>query len=860
MRRSSKLRSFVGGVALLAMAVIIFGAGLLTLWVARIKVPDFNSFTNLKVIQSTKIYDRTGKILLWDIHQNIRRTVVPFSEISRNLKNATVAIEDSNFYNHDGIDLKAIVRAFISNIENGNSRQGGSTISQQLIKNTFLTREKSYTRKIKEAILTLKLEKQLPKEKILGLYLNQIPYGGVNYGIEAASQSFFGKHASELTLAESAYLAALPQSPTYYSPYGNHRDKLKKREDLVLKRMEELGFITEPEEKKAQKEKVKFLNRGNSSIKAPHFSIYIRSYLEKKYGKDVVENGGLKVITTLNYNLQQKAEEMVKKYVEGNVKKFGAYNAGLVGIDPKTGQILVMVGSKDWSGKPLPEGCSPGINCKFEPKPNITSYGMGRQPGSSIKPFVYATAFEKGYTPETVLFNLRTEFNSSCGPDYKPKPGTDVKEKECYHPRNYNHVFSGPMTLRNALSQSVNVPSVKVLYLAGLKDSLKTIRDMGITTLNDPGRYGLTLVLGGGEVSLLEMTSGYGVFANEGLRNNTTGILKVEDSQGNILEEFKPSPRQVIGKNIALLVSNVLSDNKARTPAFGPRSWLYFPNREVAVKTGTTNNYKDAWVIGYTPNFSLGVWTGNNDNSPMEKKVAGFIAAPLWNAFLKDVFKNLPNENFEKPQPQLADKPVLRGDWRGGETYKIDKISGKLATEFTPPELIEEKTLTQVHNILFWVNKKDPLGPRPLNPENDSQFELWEKPVRDWAAKNGIKDETMEDVPKEFDNIHRPEYAPKISVISPTPNSLHKRGEKINIKISYESKFGMDQVDFFFGNKYLGSSKNSPFGFSFIIPLKTFEEGSIEPGNVKTDSYVKIIAYDNVRNKTEIVVPVRISD
>ena len=857
-KKHSRSVKFLYGAVVTFLIVGVFSAGIFVLWASTLKIPDFNSFNERKVAQSTKIYDRTGKILLWDIHQNIRRTIVPFEKISRHVKNATVAIEDSNFYNHMGIEPMAILRAFITNFIAGGIRQGGSTITQQVVKNTLLSPERTIARKIKEAILSLRLEKKFSKNEILSLYLNEAPYGGNIYGIEEAAQSFFGKHASELTLAESAYLAALPQAPTYYSPYGNHRKELKERKNLVLKRMLDLKFITEKEKEAAGKEEVRFLSRGNQSIKAPHFSIFIRSYLEKKYGKDALEEDGLKVITTIDYGLQQKAEELVKKYSEEDTKKFDAYNAGLVGIDPKTGQILVMVGSKDWSGEPLPKGCLPGVNCKFEPKPNATSYGIGRQPGSSIKPFVYATAFEKGYTPETVIFNLKTEFNSSCGPDYKPIPGTNTTEKECYHPVNYNHIFSGPMTFRTALAQSVNVPSVKVLYLAGLKNSLKTIRDMGITSLNDPNRYGLTLVLGGGEVSLLEMVGAYGVFANEGKREPVTGILKIEDAEGKVLEDFTPKPQQALSKNIALLVSDVLSDNDARSPAFGPRSWLYFPGRDVAVKTGTTNNYKDAWVIGYTPNFAMGVWVGNNDNSPMVKKVAGFIAAPLWNAFFKEVFKDLPKEDFEKPQPQPADKPVLRGEWQGSATYKIDKISGKLATQFTPSELIKEKVLTQIHSILYWVNKKDPLGPKLEHPENDPQFSLWETPVRKWAENQHIREQTMSDIPKEYDDVHKPEYAPKITVISPTQNAIYNPQNIMNIQVSQQSKFGLEQIDFFLNGTYLGSSNAAPFNFSFV-PASVVEISNPVKIGGSVKATLKIIAYDKVKNKTETTVPIRFS-
>lgn len=836
-KRHSRTKDFLFAAVFLIVVTGTICSASAALWIANLKIPDFGSFEERKVVQSTKIYDRTGKILLWDIHQDIKRTVVPTEKISRHLKNATVAIEDSAFYQHHGIDPIGIARAFLVDIFTGSIQQGGSTISQQLIKNALLTKEKSIVRKIKEMILAVKLEQILSKDKILELYLNEIPYGGSNYGAETASQNYFGKSADELSLAESAYLAALPKAPTYYSPYGNHKDELEERKNVVLKRMRELNFITEEEEGAGKNEKVKFLPQREQSILAPHFSIFIRSYLENKYGKDIVEQAGLKVFTTLDYELQQKAEELVLKYAEENKEKFNANNAGLTAIDPKTGQILVMVGSKNY------------FDTEEEGNFNVTL--SHRQPGSSIKPFIYATAFKKGFTPDTVVFDLDTEFNTNCDSEHRPFAGTNITIDQCYSPQNYDHIFRGPVIFRNALAQSINVPSVKVLYLAGMKESLQTIQDMGITTLKDPNRYGLTLVLGGGEVSLLEMTGAYGVFANNGVGNPTAGILKIEDSQGNILEEFSQAGgevNQVLDKNIALLISDILSDNEARAPAFGERSYLYFPDRDVAVKTGTTNDYRDAWVIGYTPNLAWGVWCGNNDNTPMEKKVAGFIAAPLWNAFYNEIFQKFPKEDFEEPLPQLETKPFLRGDWSGGIIYKIDKISGKLATEFTPLELIQEKAIVQIHSILNWIDKNNPLGLAPENPENDPQFRLWEKPVRDWALRQNIKEQTMEDIPKEYDDIHKPEYAPKISATNPVADQIYDPNDNMNIQIACQSRFGMEQADFFLNNMYLGSSNSAPFNFSFT-PSNS--------GAVQETSELKIIAYDKVRNKTELMIPVK---
>ncbi len=815
-------------------------AFILIIWASTLSIPDFQSFESRKVVQSTKIYDGTGQIILYDIHQNISRTVVPFEEIPRYVKNATIAIEDSGFYQHKGISWESIARAFFADIISGRFSQGGSTITQQLAKNTLLTSEKSITRKVKEAILAIKLEKVLSKEEILNLYLNEIPYGGSNYGIEAAAQYFFGKNSKNLSLTEAAYLAALPQAPTYYSPYGNHREELEERKDLILKRMLDLGFIAKEEIEEAQKQKVIFIDKKEKGIKAPHFVMFIKSYLEEKYGNELIEEGGLKVITTLDWELQQKAEKIVADYAKENETKFNAKNAGLTAIDPKTGKILVMVGSKDYFGEPQPEGCMPGKNCQFEGNFNITT--APRQPGSSFKPFAYATAFKEGYTPETVVFDLKTEFNSSCNPDGTPKPVT--KEEECYMPENYDNIFRGPISFRNALAQSINVPSVKVLYLAGLENSLKTAKDMGITTLSDASRYGLTLVLGGGETTLLEMTGAYSVFANDGVKNDITGILRVEKNDGEVLEEFIVNPKQIIDSNISRTITDILSDNEARTPAFGAQSYLYFPSRDVAVKTGTTNNYRDAWIIGYTPSLSVGAWAGNNDNTSMDKKVAGFIIAPLWHAFFEEVLKKYPQEKFIKPEQTLKNiKPVLRGDWKGGITYLIDSISKKRATEFTPPELIEEKTLTQIHSILYWVQKNNPRGPIPENPSSDSQFLLWEKPVRDWVLKQGIKEESMEYIPQNFDDIHIPAYFPEINIISPQPGIFYDFNKPITTNITSQSHFPLKYIDYFLGDVYLGSSNKNPFSFTFI-PSQIIPE-------TKTQENLRLVTYDEFLNKKE---------
>ncbi|MDP6659772.1 MAG: PBP1A family penicillin-binding protein [Candidatus Pacebacteria bacterium] len=798
-------------------------AGLIVIWAATLQIPDLQSFEKRKVAQSTKIYDRTGEILLYDLHENVQRTVIPYEEISRNVKNATVAIEDAEFYGHKGIKPKAIARAILVNLTSLGFSQGGSTITQQVVKNSILTPQKLISRKLKEWVLALKLEKVLSKEDILALYLNETPYGGSMYGIEEASQAFFSKSAAEITIAESAYLAALPQAPTYYSPYGNNREKLEDRKNLVLEKMFENKFISEGEYEEAFSEEVEFETQQDLGIKAPHFVFYVIQQLEAKYGKRALEEQGFRVITSLDWELQRKAEEIVNRFALENVDKFNAENAGLVAVDPKTGHILVMVGSRNYFDEE--------IDGNF----NITI--ANRQPGSAFKPFVYATAFKKGYTPETVVFDLKTQFQSDCEPDDL------TSEDGCYSPTNYDDTFRGPVSLRDALAQSINIPAVKTLYLSGLGDSLRTAKDLGISTLTDINRYGLTLVLGGGEVTLLDITSSYGVFANDGVRNGHAAVLRVEDVNGVVVEEFRARPQEVLDPQVARQISDVLSDNDARAPAFGEFSYLYFKDIDVAAKTGTTNDFRDAWIVGYTPNVTVGAWAGNNDNTPMDKKVAGFIIAPLWNAFMREVLSQTTNESFKVPLSKIDEntKPVLRGEWKGGEQFIIDSISGKLATEYTPIELREERVVTDVHSILNWVDKKDPTNKTPKNPENDSQFELWEYPILEWAKENGIQTQDIESViPKEIDDIHGPSLSPSVELISPQQSASYSSSSVIQARISKTLKFPISRADYFVNNVFVGSSTKSPY--SLNINLSSVS--SLGKTNI-----LKVVVYDSVLNK-----------
>ncbi len=656
----------------------------IAIYIATISIPDFSNFANRKIDNSTQIYDRTGKILLYDVHGDIKRIQIPSEEIPQYIKDAAVAIEDKYFYEHNGIRPTSILRALIANLKSGSFTQGGSTIDQQIIKNALLTRKKTIIRKITEWAMAIKLDSQVSKEDILTIYLNDAAYGGTIYGIQTASKYFFNKDAKDLTLAESAYLAAIPNAPSYYSPYGSHIDALENRKNLVLRLMLEQKRINNQEYEKAINEKVVW-QKNNENGKAMHFVFFVRDYLEKKYGKDVVDKGGLKVITTLNYDYQSKAEEIVNKYALQNAKAYHATNAGLITLDTKSGQILTMVGSRDYFDEEIPGNF------------NVTI--AGRQPGSSFKPIVYATTFMKGYTPDTVLFDVPTEFSTTC--NYNSTPIGTNSEDTCYHPQNYDGTFRGPVTIREALAQSLNIPAVKALYLAGIKNSISTAQKLGITSLNTNENYGLSLVLGSGEVSLLEMTNAYATFGNEGVYNPYSFILNIYDNNGKILEEYKQNNTIAIPNYIANEINSILSDNNARTPLYGANSGLYFPGRDVAAKTGTTNEYRDTWTIGYTPYISVGVWAGNNDNSKINKGMSGMVSVPMWSEFMNSIINDFTNESF---------KPIIIPD----DVEIINSI---------PP----------VKGVYCYSNNGINYSYSILSP-NDSQYSLWKIPADIWMS------------------------------------------------------------------------------------------------------------------------------
>jgi len=579
---------------------------------------------------STVILDRNGENL-YDIFEGENRIPVQWEDIPQYLKDATVAIEDKEFYRHQGLSTIGIFRGMAACLILRRC-QGGSTLTQQLVKNVLLSQERTLPRKMKEAVLAIQIERKYKKDEILQMYLNEAPYGGTAVGVEAASQYYFGKPANELGLVESVILAGLPQAPSRYSPFGTDPKAYVWRSQQVLRRMREDGYITVQQETEARKqlESVKF-TEDEAGLRAPHFVAYVKEQLIEKFGSTLVEGGGLRVTTTLDWKLQEKAQEIVADEVK-KAKTLKVSNGAAVVIDPKTGEILAMVGSKDYSA-------TDAAGLKF----NVVTQGL-RQPGSAIKPITYAAAFKKGYTASTLLLDVDTKYPS--GDPAKPE----------YNPKNYDGKFRGPIQLRYGLGNSINTIAVKISALVGVRDILRVAYDMGLSSLepNDENirRIGLSLTLGGGEVKLLDLTSAFGVFATGGFRQEPVSILNVEDAKGKVLFEHKiPAARRVLSYDIAYLISHILSDNEARREVFGPKSYLVIGGKTVAVKTGTTDDKRDNWTVGYTPSIVVGAWVGNNDNSPMHPSLASGVtgAAPIWNRIIRETLKDKPDEQFTRP-------------------------------------------------------------------------------------------------------------------------------------------------------------------------------------------------------------------
>ena len=868
-----KTKYIVIGIAAFVVALIFF-----MLFAVIVTLPNIDSIQNLVAAQSSLILDRNGEVL-YAIHGDENRKIVPFDQISPYASKASMAIEDDEFYNHGGVDFKAFLLAVCGEFRICNTSRGGSTITQQFVKNAFLSPERSYTRKAKEIILSLQLEGRYEKDEIMEMYLNRIPYGANIYGVEVASKTFFGKPAAELTIAESAVLAAIPKAPTYYSPYGNNiyvqvdlseeeivrqdirteqelvdfiakgllgktytfgegedaRDiYVKGRVDFVLERMRDLEYISEAEyeEALAESNAIEF-KPFREDITAPHFVMYVRQILEEKYGTEALEKGGLRVTTTLDVEKQKAADEAVEARAEANETNFGVTNAALVSLDPNSGEILAMVGSRDF------------WNDEIDGKVNVTL--RPRLPGSSFKPIAYAAAFLQGYAPSTVAYDVRTKFGA------------------WYEPENFDGQFMGPMTFRAALAASRNVPAVKAGHLAGIPNVIDLARKMGID-LNQPDDwYGLSLALGAGEARPLDMALAYAVFANGGYKVEPVAILKVEDRSGNILEEYEQPDKKnlVLDPQVAYLINNILSDPAARPDEYW-RSTLTVPGHVNGAKTGTSNKKKDnvnypfdLWTIGYTRNLVSAVWAGNADGTHVNRTASGLdTAGRIWKLYMTEATKEMPKAEFERPEgirwvrvakrsgklpsEHTPEDEVVSGIFasfsvpteydNSYQFVEIDKVSGKLATEFTPKEAIEERAFYMHHSLL---------------PENVQ----WESAVRKWAKDN----DEDEEPPTEYDDVHTAETMgakPQITITSPKSKS-EVSPPSLGVWVDISSPSGVEKVEYQFDDELVYTAESAPF--NGIIPLsKSLKNGSTHE--------IKAIVYDELYRSNQSTISIKIGE
>ncbi len=730
-------------IALVGVGAFMLVVGAAYLWVSQ-DLADIEDVEKRLVDQSTRIYARDGETLLYEIGDN-RRQDVALDQITPEVTWATLALEDQKFYKHKGFSITSIVRAVFRGVFGGQA-SATSTLTQQFVKNAILTSERTYTRKLKELILAVRLEQKYSKDEILNLYLNEVYYGANYQGIEAAAQGYYGKRASELTLAESATLASLPKNPVIYP---RDPERLQARRDYALDQMASLDYIT-PEEADAAQQEETMVSEAITGIKAPHFVFYVRESLEKKYGQNNVRRGGMKVITTLDWDKQQKAEQAIADGMP-KIAQYGGSNAALVSIDTKTGQLLAMVGSADW------------FDTEHDGQVNVTT--SLRQPGSSFKPVVYLTAFTKGYTPETKVFDIETDFP------------TEAEGK--YHPRNYSLNEHGPIALRNALAQSLNIPAVKVLYLVGVNEALNVAEQLGYSSFTDRSRFGLSLVLGGGEVSLLDHTAAYATFAREGEYHTPSAVLRIEDRSGKTIEEWKDSMRQAVDTGAVRTLNSVLSDSGARSGSF---SILNLKDRPSAGKTGTTNDFRDAWAMGYTPSVATGVWTGNNDNSEMVRGADGsIIAAPIWNKYMNAVLEGTTVETFKAPSYKSKTE-VLGGKLEETKTVAVDVVTNEVIPEQCledyPEQYVIQKEFKEIHEILHYLSKENPTGPAPENPRQDPMYEPWETAVVRWATADERKNEYLTDqTPRADCNQRNKNQQPSISLIAPTDSETVLRKE-----------------------------------------------------------------------------------
>ncbi len=741
------------GVALMACIALALAGGAYAYVSARLPSAEELS-VRANTFESTKILDRNG-VLLYEVFDPTggRRTVVPLEQIPLQLRQALIATEDPTFYENPGFNLLSTLRAFWQNLRQGDIVSGASTITQQLVKNLYLSPETTYQRKIKEAILATEITRRFSKDQILEIYLNRVYYGNMAYGIGSAAQVYFNKTVEQLTLAEGALLVGILQGPALYDPYINLAGA-KMRQGVALDLMVRRGYLTRAEAQKAQDEDLRFAPR-RIEMKAPHFVVWVREQLEAQYGTELVDRGGLRVYTTLDMKLQEQAERIVSAKI-AEVQEFDASNAALVAVNPQNGQILAMVGSADFYNEEI-DG---QVNVCLRP----------RQPGSSIKPVNYVAAFERGWTAATFIMDIRTEFPDGANPPYVPK--------------NHDDKEHGPVLVRGALARSLNIPAVKTLQFVTLPGMLEMAHRLGIQSLNRPD-YGLSLTLGGGDVTLLELAGAYCAFANGGHRVKPTPILRVEDSRGRRIAEASDAlGAQVLDPRHAFLITSILSDKEARLPTYGPNNALEL-SRPAAAKTGTTDDYRDAWTIGYTPDLVTGVWVGNSRGQPMDHIYGGRAAAPIWHDFMEEALQGTPVHEFLMPD--------------GMESAEICPISGKLRTDKCPPGVKEifvagtaPTAPCDVHTDvrLCSVSGKRAGEFCPSNVVNTQYFEVYPVEYRAWASAQG-----KPQPPSDSCDVHT--RVPHVEIVEPQEGSVLQGivpilgSARIDDMDHYEVQYGM---------------------------------------------------------------------
>ena len=817
-RKVKKILSLIIHKKTLKIIGVLFGLGVvgiiaLFLYFWTQLEPIIDDIENQQ-IESSQIYDRTNNSISSLSGELLRIKLGSLGDVPQHTIDAIIVTEDDAFYGHFGIDVAGVVRSAWQNVVQGRVAQGGSTITQQFIKNRLLISNEGIARrtigrKIKEVILAIELELKYSKDEILKLYLDEIPYGSNIYGIRTATRKYFDKSVQDLTLGESALLAALPKAPSYYL---NNPEELEQRRRYVLRRMRDLGYVSDQKYQDAVSEEVVASRVVDEIRYGHHIAFEVKQQLEQMYGANYVATGGLRVTTTIDPRIQSIAEQAVQKYAETNESRYRATNAAVIVIDHNTGEILAMVGSKDY------------FNQEIDGNVNVTM--RPRQPGSSFKPFVYAQALNEGYTLDTVLYDVPTEFREYC--DWQADQNRGFNGRSCYHPQNYNNKFVGPQTLKEALAQSRNVPAVKLLYLTGIEDVIDLAQNMGITTLDNVRDDQLSLVLGSGEVTLLEASSAYGVFATQGMYREPILIREVRDNQGNVIDSFSSEAERVLDADVANNITHALSVNAYRAPTFGVSNILNIPGIASAAKTGTNQDYKDAWTIGYTPSITVGVWVGNNNGDLMRPGAGGAaVAGPIWNTFLREAYKEPEQEKqgqFTLPKPATESFPSIR-------TQQTSKhiLNGEVDALFP-------------RSILYFVDKNNPRGNPPGTPQNsDILYENFERSVRNWA---GV----------EYDIDEFSSSNGVVEILSPGIGESILYGISPSVEFSVVSPKKIKSIEVYLNRELVSSySDYTTETASLSVPLPIIQEGQYEVA-------VKVITEDTFSHTASRLFVYSLSD